>query len=690
MRPPYLISSVVLLRLLLTAPTVALTASNTFQVIDVPGAFVTSARGINDAGQIVGSFDDGTGIHGFLLSDGGFTTIDVPGAFVTSARGINNSGQIVGSFDDADGTHGFLLSGGGFTTIDVPGAFDTTVAMGINDSGQIVGSFDDETRFHGFLLSGGGFTTIDVPGTFNAVAMGINNSGQIVGSFDDDADGTHGFLLSDGEFTTIDVPCAFSTNARGINNFGQIVGVFRYATGRSHGFVLSSVLSSALSSSVTLLDPVPELLDGPEVTIDSERLAIKGRQVCGVAADGVTQLVLRISAQFAGEQFSLTLLNDKGGAASLDEDGALGRVGITSFGSSANVVAVDTSDGPRGFAVYRAPRDFPRLSGEDSSKAERTVFIKVQSSNGTEATVSVRVVRPPVVLIHGVWSDSNTWESFQPLISDTRFFIRRVNYQSTNGDGFRVNAGIALPQIRVYINEFKALRAVAAVQADIVAHSMGGVIARYMVLLGGAYFRDSNYRQGEVHKLITIDSPHNGTDLATQLLSPSEALCREVFELAGKKVGDAMRDMVPGSAALQDLQQPTFPLLAHAIAGIANSFQTLAAELNYQQSLLSLACPFLLPFGGFNILFVGPNDLLVSEASEEARGLGFDSKAVPFSRFVNFIHTVDPVLFPEGPDVMSRVLVGGQLQGVLTEIPPMIINLLNQSVLGPAFGPIRP
>ena len=39
-----------------------------------------------------------------------FTTIDVPGAKNTFANGINDSGQIVGSFDDWRTTQGFLAT----------------------------------------------------------------------------------------------------------------------------------------------------------------------------------------------------------------------------------------------------------------------------------------------------------------------------------------------------------------------------------------------------------------------------------------------------------------------------------------------------------------------------------------------------------------------------------------------------
>src|SRR4051812_4413319 len=69
-----------------------------------------------------------------------FTQIDPPGAFSTGANGINDAGQIVGGFNDSTGTHGFLYTGGSLTQIDVPGASFTTV-FGINDAGQIVGQF---------------------------------------------------------------------------------------------------------------------------------------------------------------------------------------------------------------------------------------------------------------------------------------------------------------------------------------------------------------------------------------------------------------------------------------------------------------------------------------------------------------------------------------------------------------------
>ena len=86
----------------------------TFVTFDVPGAAkALYVRGINDAGTIVGNYQDQAGFfHSFLLSNGVPITFDVPQATETNALGINASGEIVGTYTDQANTfHGFLLRG---------------------------------------------------------------------------------------------------------------------------------------------------------------------------------------------------------------------------------------------------------------------------------------------------------------------------------------------------------------------------------------------------------------------------------------------------------------------------------------------------------------------------------------------------------------------------------------------------
>jgi probable HAF family extracellular repeat protein len=170
-----------------------------FTVIDQPAGEDRGpiVNGINNRGDMVGDLDAGPFVPFLRTANGQITIIDVPGATVlTHGFGINDRGQIVGSFQPLSGRteSGFLDDHGRFTTIDVPGATGTT-ARGINDRGEIVGSYIGlDNRRHGFLDIRGHFITVDVPGALSTIVTGVNNHGLFVGSFIDASGHTHGFV----------------------------------------------------------------------------------------------------------------------------------------------------------------------------------------------------------------------------------------------------------------------------------------------------------------------------------------------------------------------------------------------------------------------------------------------------------------------------------------------------------------
>jgi probable HAF family extracellular repeat protein len=212
-----------------------------------PDAGLRAARGINDRDDVVGLFtlNVDNSEHGFLLSTGTSLRLDFPGAAVTDAWGINNRGSIVGSFVDVSGVlHGWLRRGSTYTQIDIPGALDT-VPFGINDRGQIVGGWDTAPNTvvgHGFLLAQGKATSYDVP---SAVGIGnqlnrINDVGDIIGIFQDNNGALHGFVLQgglSGPLVQLDYPGGTQTSPWGINNAGQIVGKYTDSNGVDHGFL---------------------------------------------------------------------------------------------------------------------------------------------------------------------------------------------------------------------------------------------------------------------------------------------------------------------------------------------------------------------------------------------------------------------------------------------------------------------
>jgi probable HAF family extracellular repeat protein len=207
-----------------------------YTTFDHPGARLeTSATGINDRGQITGSYVDGDAVyHGYLRDRRGrLRDIDLAGVVATAPAGINNRGQIVGRYYESaplrgpDASfRGYLQDGRKLIRIDVPGALRTQ-AVDINNRGQVVGEYlDAGGAFHGFLYHKGRFTTIDFPGAVGSSPTGINDRGEIVGAHADPASGgVHGFLVKRGRFTSFDAPGVPITLPMDINNRGQIVGV---------------------------------------------------------------------------------------------------------------------------------------------------------------------------------------------------------------------------------------------------------------------------------------------------------------------------------------------------------------------------------------------------------------------------------------------------------------------------------
>lgn len=267
-------------------------APYTFETIDVPGSRLTSAYGINDIGDIVGTYwhtqrpGQFSFSNGFLLRRGEFTSIEYPndsdsaeaaygvnnrdrvvgtyrisrgmssgflvdhGLFSTirttmfevqEARGINDAGTIVGVYalpsapiNQQNGS--YLLRRGTFSMVNVPGAI-MTIARGINNAEDIVGDYySSDRQQHGYLLRNGSITNIDFPGALMTSPYGINSRGAIAGTLRT-ADGTHGFVFDNGKFQLIDVPGARITEVFGINSAGRIVGDYQDASGHVHGFV---------------------------------------------------------------------------------------------------------------------------------------------------------------------------------------------------------------------------------------------------------------------------------------------------------------------------------------------------------------------------------------------------------------------------------------------------------------------
>jgi len=196
----------------------------------------TWCEGINDNGDIVGFYEGASSldIHGFLLKDGVFTALDFPGSIMTQAYGINNAGQIVGSYSTGVGVQGFTYQDGVYTDVTVPNATYTDL-RGIDSFGDMVGYYT-RSLSHGLLVSGGVDRSVDVPGAIESFASSVNDLKAVAGYYDVTGN-TLGFVRFRGTLVTITVPGGVEVHVLGINNNMLTVGYYNDSQNLTHGFL---------------------------------------------------------------------------------------------------------------------------------------------------------------------------------------------------------------------------------------------------------------------------------------------------------------------------------------------------------------------------------------------------------------------------------------------------------------------
>jgi pimeloyl-ACP methyl ester carboxylesterase len=475
------------------------------------------------------------------------------------------------------------------------------------------------------------------------------------------------------------------------------------------------------------LDPVDSgYLNGPQVTTSTGLLASGGRVVQSIAADGVTQAVVRIPANHAGETLNVTVQDENGTACSgqsgVANDGGVFLLGASSGSAdcTADVTAVNTtSNGPMAFVVYRSPANFAR-GAYDYSTSTRAISLKIQSDDDPnyKLTANASVIRPPVILVHGLWGSAADWKNFylpipgltedsvdyyQPLLQGVT--ATYPPYSScpphcpdipTSALGFSYTAPLVDGQIREDIALFRRIQNAAAVTADVVAHSMGGDIVRTIAL--GVGFKDNKtFGHGPINKLITIGTPHLGSPLATDLLQPASWCVRDALALKKKTslitvttsgappingaVGDLQGDGFGGglSAALNDLFRagplPFHMALISAVTQGGNNLDDLncqgcwaytlkqgCANLVVQDPLAIALTP-----SGWDTLFFGQaNDAVVPKLSQLNGGIaGPNVPTLP-----GVIHS---------PGLASLDFLPPTELDPASNVPDQVIYLLNES-----------
>ncbi len=165
-----------------------------------------------------------------------------------------------------------------------------------------------------------------------------------------------------------------------------------------------------------------------------------------------------------------------------------------------------------------------------------------------------------VVIIHGLDDPGWHWRDMAPALLDEGHTVLRFEYP---------NDQAVSDSTDLMAMEFASLRARGVRQADIVAHSMGGLVARDLLTRKAYYHGDGTGgdRFPAVGRLVMIGTPNHGAPMARLrgVAEASELISRWISGRGGwldalaDGAGEAGRDLLPRSEFLRRLNDRPHP-----------------------------------------------------------------------------------------------------------------------------------
>lgn len=210
-----------------------------------------------------------------------------------------------------------------------------------------------------------------------------------------------------------------------------------------------------------------------------------------------------------------------------------------------------TSENGTIMLVYSPPDEADAL--QDIATRQIEIFAEIPGSQ-LNASIKLQLIRVPVVFVHGYKTSPSIFTSFADYLKNEGFITASINYKSEKGvasgaselSQFLAAFSVKLTEKNILCNRF-----------DIIAHSMGGLVARYYTC------SDSYSKANNVSKIIFLSTPQAG--------SPFASLGLKYYNDRG------IQDLLPES----DLYSKIFPALLNK--GLNNHIRTASILGQYDE-----------------------------------------------------------------------------------------------------------
>ncbi len=325
----------------------------------------------------------------------------------------------------------------------------------------------------------------------------------------------------------------------------------------------------------------------PALSTDGNRLANCGNSdITSVATDGVTPILMRLKTGLSGQGCFRVISN---------APPAQGTI-------SAGVVNTQAVGGlEQAFSFYYPPDEFADTAATRTVDVEFTYtpIVAGKRASTTRFRDTLTLVRPPVVLMHGLWADEKSWEDdFIDNVKSSDEVVVVGDYKDSNAESLTENRAVASKSINEAIEKARE-QDIALTQVDYIGHSMGGLLGR-LHMSGRDYRKPENLDQGDIRRFVSLNTPHFGTNLANLLIAlrsdagTRDRIARDVAAVigyggstgqSGLITEGAICDLAENSAGLGQLRA-SVPM-AHVFSGTGGHAGGVDSPAQYWDSFLA-------------------------------------------------------------------------------------------------------